>query len=117
MKLIIAGGREYQFNVDDVKYLIKLNREYPIVEIVSGGARGADREGEWFAKEMDIPIKVFPADWNKYKKRAGYLRNKQMGSYADAVVLFPGGKGTSMMYEIAQENGLLIFDRRNVKER
>ena len=39
MKLIIAGGRDYIFNLEDIK---KLNSIEGITEVVSGGAKGAD---------------------------------------------------------------------------
>ena len=110
MKLIIAGGRDYELTVQDYS---KLNRILPrVTEIVSGGARGADACGELWATLNHITLKRFPADWKRYGKRAGMLRNEQMGKYADAVALFPGGKGTQNMFKIAKRNGLQIFDFR-----
>jgi hypothetical protein len=40
-----------------------------ITEIVSGGARGADRLGERYARQRGLPCKVFPAQWVKWQKR------------------------------------------------
>lgn len=80
------------------------------VEIVSGTAKGADQLGERFAKEHNYQIKQFPADWNTYGKKAGYIRNKQMAEYADALVAFWNGesKGTKSMIELAEKNLLQI---------
>jgi len=82
---------------------------------VSGGAPGADHEGERFAKADNIPLTVFSAQWIKYGKAAGPKRNREMAEYADAVVLFPGGKGTESMYREAGQAGIKIFDRRAAK--
>jgi predicted Rossmann-fold nucleotide-binding protein len=35
-----------------------------------------------------------------------------MAQYADAVVLFPGGKGTQSMFDEATKAGIVIFDWR-----
>ena len=78
------------------------------------GCRGADLLGEEYAKEHKIPLKIFPADWDTYGKRAGYLRNKQMAEYASkengVLVAFPVGdsKGTKMMIRLAHEYDLEI---------
>lgn len=112
MKLIIAGGRDYIFKPDDPLKLDLLHDEIKITEVVSGGARGADTRGEEWASSLDIPIKRFPAEWNKYGMRAGFMRNAEMAQYADAVVLFPGGKGTDHMYNVAKSYKLKIYDWR-----
>lgn len=51
-------------------------------EIISGHAKGADMMGEQYAASYGIPVKVFPADWDKYGKRAGMMRNHEMLCYA-----------------------------------
>jgi hypothetical protein len=112
MKLIIAGGRDYRMTRDDVDYLYKLNLKEEITEIVSGVCAGADLCGEVFAHCNDISIKHFPAtDYGKWPS-CGPKRNEAMAKYADAVVLFPGGKGTENMYNNAIKYNLQIFDRR-----
>ncbi len=85
---------------------------YPITEVVSGKARGADTFGERWAEVHRIPVAEFPAAWNEYGKAAGAIRNGLMAEYADAVVLFPGGRGTSDMFKQAVRHGLLIHDWR-----
>ena len=84
-----------------------------IVEVVSGGAAGADREGEKWAAGWGLPVKKFPADWKMHGKAAGPIRNREMAQYADAVALFPGGKGTADMFNEATKAGLMIYDFRS----
>ncbi len=81
-----------------------------ITEVVSGTARGADLAGETWAIMDDVPIKRFPADWDTYGKRAGYLRNEQMAEYADALVAVWDGvsRGTNHMIEAAKVAGLKV---------
>ncbi len=110
-KVIIAGTRTF----DDYEALkayadYKLGQIKEDIEIISGGATGADALGERYAKEKGYTIKRFPADWNRYGKKAGPLRNKQMADYADALIVFWDGssRGTKNMLEIAREQGLKI---------
>jgi hypothetical protein len=126
MKTIIAGGRDYEFSKDDIEFLNSIKSS--ISEVVCGKAKGADTEGENWAKSHNIPVKEFPADWKnldaenvlikngpygKYNALAGHNRNEEMAKYADAVVLFDGGAGTNNMHKTSLKYNLRIFDRRN----
>lgn len=110
MKLIICGGRDYQFTGEDYDKLNHIHAHFGITEIVSGGATGADFYGQVWARMSDIPIKKFEADWVKYGKPAGYIRNEQMAKYADAVKAFPGGKGTAHMVQLGRRYKLRIIE-------
>lgn len=111
MKLIIAGGRDYKLTSKDFERLNAIQ----ISEVVSGGCDGADRDGECYAYALGLPLKQFLADWKNNGRAAGPLRNRQMAEYADAVALFPGGKGTFSMYQEAQRAGIKIYDYRHDK--
>jgi len=107
-KTIIAGGRDF----DDYEFLKKNIEELDIEinEIVSGKAKGADTLGERYATEKEISIKGFPADWNKFGKGAGPIRNKQMAEYADVLIAFwdSKSKGTKSMINLAKKNDLEV---------
>ena len=110
MKVIIAGGR----NFNDYEMLCELCNKalsrQTVVEIVSGTAKGADQLGERYAIDKGYSIKRFPADWDEYGKRAGYKRNAEMAGYADALIAFWDGKsrGTKHMIDLAREANLKI---------
>lgn len=109
MKVIIAGGRNItDYNVVKTAYY---KSGFQATEIVSGAAKGVDYLGELFAKDNGISIQRFPADWNKYGKRAGPLRNLQMAEYADALIAVWDGesKGTANMITQARQHGLEVF--------
>lgn len=84
MKVIIAGSR----GIRDYTVVEKAiaSSGFTITELVSGTARGVDRLGEQWAEKYNIPIKKFPAAWREYGPKAGALRNREMGRYADALV-------------------------------
>lgn len=117
MKTIIAGGRD--FTDFDILWMILCAISDPPTEIVSGGARGADKLGEKAATDVGIPLKVFRANWDLYGKSAGYKRNVDMAIYADALIAFWDGKsrGTKHMIDIAIKNNLIVrvYDYRGHK--
>lgn len=112
MKIIIAGGRDYCFDADDINCLDSID----IHEVVSGGASGADAWGELYAHTRGLLLTKFMADWKLHGRAAGPIRNRQMSQYADGVVLFPGGKGTNSMYSEALKAGIKIYDFRSRKK-
>jgi hypothetical protein len=115
MKCIIAGGRDFIPSKNDYKIVRNLVRQFDITEIVSGHYGGADLFGEEMADLLDIKKKLFLANWNKYDKKAGPLRNKQMAEYADSVILFKGNKGTdSMRNEIIKNNKRILYDAKDI---
>jgi len=103
-KLIVAGGREFNNYPMLSKAIIDLSEtlyDQVAVSIVSGMARGADELGVRFAAQHNVKLYKFPADWNQYGKRAGFVRNKQMGDCSDGLLAFWDGasKGTAQMIE------------------
>jgi hypothetical protein len=110
MKIIIAGGRDF----DDYDLLVReckiLLDDMNVERIVSGHAKGADSLGEKFAFKHDYDIKIFEAKWDIHGKAAGYLRNNDMAIYADMLIAFWDGKsrGTQDMIKLAKNHGLMV---------
>ena len=110
MKVIIAGGRDFN-NYDLLcRKADKILSRQTEIEIVSGIAKGADKLGERYSVERGYKITRFPADWNFFGKSAGYIRNVEMAEYADTLILFWNGKskGSGHMLKIATEMKLKI---------
>lgn len=101
MKTIIAGGRDYRGPIEV---------PWEVSVVVSGKARGADSLGEQWAKSNGIPVEEYPADWDAYGKRAGFMRNSDMANNAEALVAYWDGKsrGTKSMIELAIKKGLIL---------
>lgn len=108
MRTIIAGSRNCT-DMNELVCAISSCAWAPTV-VISGTARGADRLGEEWAQEHNVPCERFPADWNTHGKSAGYKRNEQMANNADALIALWDGssKGTKHMIDIARRNGLRI---------
>lgn len=81
--------------------------------IVHGGAKGADLIADEWAVVNWVPIDEHKADWNKYGRAAGPIRNKQMlDTGVDVVIAFPRGeaRGTRHMMKIAREAGVEVLE-------
>lgn len=123
MKVAIVGDRK----CNDYDLLCRAIQKsgFDITEIVSGGAQGADRLAELYAKKNNLPIKVFPADWNntkgknvivkvnqwgkKYNANAGFNRNSEIVAYADAVIaLQPMGESSGTQDTIRKAKQMKI---------
>ena len=107
MKVIIAGSRDF----NDYEYLEKILKRLFInssCTIISGCAKGADRLGLQYAKKNGLRYIEMPVDWNKYGKKAGYLRNVEMAKIADMCIVFWDGKskGSKHMIDIAKNWGI-----------
>lgn len=103
-RVLVCGGRTYA-NYDHVKaVLYTVHSIYTITQIIHGAARGADTLAGRWARENKIPVRQHPADWNKYGKRAGFIRNQFMldKEKPHMVVGFPGGTGTADMMRRAK---------------
>lgn len=72
--------------------------------VIEGEQTGADALSKRWAEQRGITVCPFPADWNRYGKTAGPLRNGRMLAEGkpDVVIAFPGGFGTWDMVKKAQ---------------
>jgi len=100
MKVIIAGSRTITDYISVGKAIT--NSKFVITEVVCGCAIGVDRIGEAWAIANGIPVKQMPADWNKYGRQAGIIRNIQMAQYADAAIVIWDGKSPGSKNMIAE---------------
>jgi hypothetical protein len=104
LKVIVAGTRTFSDYALLCERLDFYLQHYTDIEIVSGGAKGADTLGERYARERGCLVKQFPADWQTYGKKAGPVRNAQMAAYADACIVFWDGKSKGTQDMITQAN-------------
>ena len=118
-RVIIAGSREMADYEAAKKAISEAFSEIgggAPVRVVSGHCRGADILGERYAREHGLELAVFPAEWNRYGRRAGFIRNTRMAEFATeegsegTLIAFWDGqsRGTKMMIGIAEKKGLSI---------
>ena len=104
-KVIVCGSRGFQ-NYGLLRE--ELNKIKDTVgEVVCGEAKGADTFGRAWAEENNIKVKSFPANWQMYGSQAGFIRNRDMGDYADTAIAFWNGKspGTKDMIKYMKNIG------------
>ena len=107
MRVLVCGGRDYRDGGRVREELNKIDGELErgIHLVIQGGALGADRAAENWALDHEVPTVRVNAQWSKYGRKAGPLRNRRMLIEwdADLVLAFPGGRGTQNMVDLAKE--------------
>lgn len=102
-KVIVAGGRDFD-NYEFLKEKLDETFEslgdldaHPI-EIISGMANGADTLGIKYAKEHKLTRVLYPANWDKYPRMAGILRNLNICLLRQHILLlFPSSATNNML--------------------
>lgn len=112
-RLAIVGGRDFNNEELMSEYVAMFMRNYqedemeiPNIEIISGGAKGADSLGAKLALVWGVPVTVFKPEWDKYGKSAGFLRNQTIVDNCDIVLAFWDGmsRGTADTIEKAKRS-------------
>jgi hypothetical protein len=110
MRVLVCGGREYEDRKRLRTALSQMHAETPFSVVIAGGAPGADRLAEEWARHNGLPTIRMEANWTRYGRRAGPIRNGWMLTHAapDLVVAFPGGNGTADMVRQASAAGVPV---------
>ena len=109
-RVAIVGSREYDRREEFEWIMDSLMKGFDAsqkITIVSGGARGADSFAAEYAKNNGLALIEHPADWERYGKRAGFVRNASIWNDADFGIAFWDGKsqGTEHSFHLAKEQG------------
>jgi hypothetical protein len=118
MRVLVCGSRTW----DDPTAMYMVLDGYSqrgsrITTLIHGKAKGADLMADaWALGEEDIEIVPFPADWEKFGKRAGFVRNKRMldEGKPNLVLAFVDkplaeSRGTAMMVDLARQAGVPTY--------
>jgi hypothetical protein len=111
MRVLVCGGRQYSDRHTLFSVLDVIHQEFGIDRIINGAATGADDLSTEWAKTRKVPFQLYSAEWKKYRRSAGMIRNQLMykDSEPDMVVAFPGGVGTANMVDIVVKSGFQLF--------
>jgi hypothetical protein len=118
MKILVCGGREYVNKKFLYEFLDNFHKNSPVTKLIHGGAKGADSlAGEW-AIQNKIETIVYKANWEKYGKTAGPIRNIQMleEESPEVIIAFPGGKGTLHMINISKRKNFRVIEAIEFKQ-
>jgi hypothetical protein len=111
MKILVTGGRDYA-DWDHVRSVLAEYRDRS-PSVIQGGASGADALAGWTAALLGYPSRAYPANWEKWGKAAGAIRNREMLDLEpDLVIAFPGGRGTADCVREARRRGIAVRDER-----
>lgn len=117
LRVLVCGSRTVtdQRAVGIVLNGIAVETDWNLV-VIHGAARGADNLADRWASANDVSVLAFAAQWNKYGKRAGFLRNTQMLEEGKPHVVWAfvdkdlsESKGTKMMVDIARKGGVPCY--------
>jgi hypothetical protein len=118
-RVIVAGSRgffDYNLMSRELDKLFNESKEFAgnDVKIISGMADGADSLAIRYADERKLTKILFPANWKRFSRVAGFLRNEDMLSVATHLVVFWDGKssGTHHMIEIAKAKRIPIWGQK-----
>ena len=117
MKLAVVGSRNFNDYPLLKKYLDYIHSKQPITHIISGGAKGADSLSEKWANENGIEKIIFYPNWNKFGKRAGFLRNESIINECNKCIAFWDGKskGTKHSIDLCEKNNkkckIILFNQ------
>ena len=121
-RLLVCGDRYWNDRSAIHSVLSTLKDEISLV--ITGGATGADTLAHQVALELNLPTKVFPADWAKYGRAAGPIRNRQMLTEGQPTCLLAfhndltTSRGTKNMILQAQKSHLScwLYSQGNLNE-
>ena len=86
--VLVCGDRDWD-DYDSIYYrLNRLDATTPGLVIITGGAAGADTAANAVAEDVGIPCAVVRAQWSRYGKAAGALRNRWMLDFKPDLVLY-----------------------------
>lgn len=104
-RVIVCGSRDGMRCWDLVARALSSfdHDRFSIQHVIVGSLRGVDRAAFDWALKFERSATVVPAHWNDLGKAAGPARNERMyrEHKPDAVIAFPGGRGTEHMKLVA----------------
>jgi hypothetical protein len=120
--IVAGGGRDLAWPVPLIAgQLLAHAHGRPVHLLLHGGARGADQAIALAADQLGWPAAALPADWRRFGRGAGPIRNRQLleqairhaqshstphSSVGVLVVAFPGGAGTVSLLQLSRQRVL-----------
>lgn len=108
MKVLVCGSRAWTDAAVILRRLSGLPRGSTVIH---GDARGADRIAAQIAARLGFKVEAFPANWSRYGKSAGLVRNGEMlDKSPDLVIAFwlDGSTGTGSTIALARKRGIPV---------
>jgi hypothetical protein len=120
--IVAGGGRDLAWPVPLIaRELLAQAHGRTVHLLLHGGARGADQAIASAADQLGWPAAALPADWRRFGRGAGPIRNRQLleqairraqchstphSTVGVLVVAFPGGAGTASLLQLSRQRVL-----------
>ncbi|ASZ74860.1 hypothetical protein FDI69_gp043 [Rhodococcus phage Trina] len=114
-RILITGSREFNNYGLMLKVLTHAKMvSAPDAVLINGAAKGADTLAyDIWTRVLKMPAETVPADWDRYNKAAGPIRNRIMVDRgADICLAFPIGTstGTRDCMKLAEKAGIKVVN-------
>lgn len=114
--ILITGGRDFTIYSRVKKAILEEVEGLERVHIIIGCAQGADDRAKKVVEQNRISHSIMYADWNRYGRAAGPIRNQAMIDLAEDLaawndircLAFPGGSGTEGMIKLCERNNICV---------
>jgi len=113
MKVLVTGDRNWTDRAA-IKLWLEVLKEVGYDEVIEGEARGADTIAREEAEKLELKVDPYPANWDKYGRSAGPIRNREMlDQCPDLVLAFHShlltkSKGTADCVREARKRGIEV---------
>lgn len=117
VRLIVSGSRDIcnEILVCGIlqRYYVEVF-DFDVDAVITGGARGVDSIAHKWARLIGLRTIVRNADWDRYGKSAGPIRNREMLEYGNTLLAIWNGKskGTKDMIDISLKRGVVTYVER-----
>lgn len=100
MIVSVTGSRtisDYNWFANKLEESLK---DYKVTKFISGGARGVDTLIKIYCNRNNKELEEILPDWDKYGKKAGFVRNKEIIDKSDFNLIFWDGKSKGSKFNI-----------------
>ena len=91
LNIVICGSRNFHNYAELEKVLDGILAGVNVKHIITGDARGTDEIAHYYGKIKGYNTLKFRANWTKFGRKAGPIRNRQMAEVAHATIAFWDG--------------------------
>lgn len=113
MRILVTGSRDYPWWNDVNHALLHACAGATNITIVHGACpKGADMWADKFVAYQGVRCERYPAEWSRYRNRAGPIRNRKMVELgADLCLAFihNDSKGATHCANLAEEAGIKVW--------
>jgi hypothetical protein len=106
--IVLSGSRDFN-DLPTVRAVLEgIHTNEPDTIVRVGDARGLDALVRTVAHRLGITLEVHVADWSKYGRAAGHVRNREMIEGAKVLLAFYGPNGRTPGTANAMWNALSL---------